>query len=588
MKFTRDKEIGRGTYGVIHSGEIKYKDERRERGAMKQIFHFNNIAGIGVFREIQILQTLSSRCIHFPKLLGVFFDTFKDKSRSKCIKKEEYLTFATELLSFSGESAFGKVKCNIHTLVDMASQLICAVAFMHSKFITHRDIKPANILLSFDPKGKPLLKLCDFGLSQFLSSSARSTPGTNSPWYRAPEICWKTPKYGANSDVWAVGVTIYEMLTGMVLTGTEVSDDQTLFYRILEVNPNQWTEDVHTLYKMSSSAHFLINGSNASTTLPPGQILMNKFRSSVYYRDIDHSIWVKFEEILKKCLNYNFSERISCWALLSDPIFDSVRPHIDEVKSELIRTRIHEIINFSVPLDINTVKVSILENFIQKTRGAVPIRHMFHAADLANRVFSSKEFDTENEKPALVTTACIYFFHKYFAVMTIPDDIDHFFEGINGYSFGKLRSIEKEIDTLKLEYENLKVDSVKSMGNEEYQIALIGMNNKLADLDAQRLDLEIPFHQLCRWIYDFELKMLKVLFSTFHVFRPGVYEMSEEYGQVLTHDTAMILFSNFIRMSEWNGNTFRFMYRHLYHKYINPTYNFVPFSQMLQKNLVVV
>jgi serine/threonine protein kinase len=573
MKFTRDKEIGSGTYGTVYSGEVRYKDGKKERGAMKKIYHCNNIAGIGVFREIQILQMLSSRCTHFPKLIGIFFDDYKRKSRNNTIRKEEYLTFITEILSYSGEKAFGVIPCTINTLIDMSSQLICAVAFMHSKFITHRDIKPANILLSFDNRGKPLLKLCDFGLSQFLSNSTQSTPGTNSPWYRAPEICWRTPKYGSSSDVWAVGVTIFQMLTGSYFVESQSADDQHLFYKILEVNPNQWTSEIHEFYKRSSSTHFLINGSTNPVTLSAGENLLVKFKKSPYYRESDDPVWLKFQEFVTKCLNYNFSERISCWALLSESIFDPVREHISEIKAEIKTSKTIEIVNFSVPEEINLVKIRVLENFIKITRGRIPIRHMFHSADLANRVFSSPVFLKESNNPELITAACIYFFHKYFSVITIPDDVDYFFEGIGGYTFIELRNIEKDIIKQKIEQQRIK-EETKNISFEQYQINLAEVNNKLVKLDSERLELEESYHRLCEWIYNFELKMLREIFYSFHIFRTTVYEMAEEYRQILSNEQAVIIFREYIKISEWN-NTYRFMYRQLYHKCIDKDFKFV-------------
>lgn len=71
----------------------------------------------------------------------------------------------------------------------------------------HRDIKPANILL----KGG-LAKLADFG---FVTKEAVSTVNVGSPLYMSPEAL-SYSKYSEKSDIWAVGVSIFELLSGQV------------------------------------------------------------------------------------------------------------------------------------------------------------------------------------------------------------------------------------------------------------------------------------------------------------------------------------------------------------------------------------
>jgi serine/threonine protein kinase len=85
--------------------------------------------------------------------------------------------------------------------------------YLHSNKILHRDLKSANILI--DAKGN--VKLSDFGCSGQFSESANSEEFFDSlkgtlPWM-APEVVLQQ-KYGKKADVWSLGCTLLEMVTG--------------------------------------------------------------------------------------------------------------------------------------------------------------------------------------------------------------------------------------------------------------------------------------------------------------------------------------------------------------------------------------
>jgi tRNA A-37 threonylcarbamoyl transferase component Bud32 len=96
----------------------------------------------------------------------------------------------------------------------LVRQLAQAVDWVHRRQIIHRDLKPANVLLAAD--GTP--KIADFGLARMLDGATALT-GTGSvlgtPEYMAPEqAAGKNREVGPAADVWALGVLLYEMLTG--------------------------------------------------------------------------------------------------------------------------------------------------------------------------------------------------------------------------------------------------------------------------------------------------------------------------------------------------------------------------------------
>ncbi len=93
--------------------------------------------------------------------------------------------------------------------IEIAAHVLDALAFARTKHICHRDIKPANILIGTDG----CVMLTDFGIADHLDTKSVMVGG-GSPAYMAPEVFAPTPQMDYQSDVWSVGVVLYEMLSG--------------------------------------------------------------------------------------------------------------------------------------------------------------------------------------------------------------------------------------------------------------------------------------------------------------------------------------------------------------------------------------
>ena len=111
-----------------------------------------------------------------------------------------------------------------------ARQLFIALTHMAKHKVIHADIKPDNILVSADYS---VVKICDFG-SAMLSTDPDNdpTPYLVSRFYRAPEIILGLP-YGFPCDLWAIGVTLYELFCGRVMFPGSTNND--MLRRIMTV-----------------------------------------------------------------------------------------------------------------------------------------------------------------------------------------------------------------------------------------------------------------------------------------------------------------------------------------------------------------
>merc|ERR1712224_850768 len=98
----------------------------------------------------------------------------------------------------------------------VVSNLVEAVAYIHSKGIMHRDLKPENILL-VSKNSDTDIKISDFGLAKiskdFPHRLPRSESICGSDFYLAPEVI-RQEEYGREIDIWAVGVITYALLSG--------------------------------------------------------------------------------------------------------------------------------------------------------------------------------------------------------------------------------------------------------------------------------------------------------------------------------------------------------------------------------------
>jgi serine/threonine-protein kinase len=107
---------------------------------------------------------------------------------------------------------------SVELAVDLVMQACEGLAEAHSAGIVHRDLKPANLFLTETVSGRPLVKILDFGICKLANdrdapSLTKANELLGTPRYMSPEQLGASRDADARTDIWALGVILYELLT---------------------------------------------------------------------------------------------------------------------------------------------------------------------------------------------------------------------------------------------------------------------------------------------------------------------------------------------------------------------------------------
>jgi eukaryotic-like serine/threonine-protein kinase len=203
-----DYEVVRvlGTGGLGEVYEVRHAISQRAE-AMKVLLPDQRAAaemGERFRREIQMLGALSH-----PNIASLHNAFYYDGQ----------LIMVMELIS--GETLRSKsirTPLSIPQVLVYARQILSALDYAHNRNVVHRDIKPSNIMITTEDE----IKLLDFGIAISDRSAELTAPGfvVGSISYMSPEQI-SGDKATTRSDIYAVGVTLYEVLTGRLpVSGT--------------------------------------------------------------------------------------------------------------------------------------------------------------------------------------------------------------------------------------------------------------------------------------------------------------------------------------------------------------------------------
>jgi eukaryotic-like serine/threonine-protein kinase len=190
-KYRIVSSLGSGGFGSVYLAEDTWIDKK----VAIKVPHKQNLDFSELLKEPRLLAALSH-----PNIVAVLT---AEKQDDVFFIVMEYVPGETLEDTIVRDGALDLTRA-----LDFTCQICNAVDHAHRVGVLHRDLRPGNMLIS----DAGLLKVTDFGTARFLEIAAHGTTVIGSPPYMAPEQFHGKAVFA--SDVYSVGVTMYQMLTG--------------------------------------------------------------------------------------------------------------------------------------------------------------------------------------------------------------------------------------------------------------------------------------------------------------------------------------------------------------------------------------
>jgi serine/threonine-protein kinase len=206
-KYRVERVLGEGGMGVVLAATNEALNQKVAIKLLRQGVLENTEAITRFNREARAAAKLKSEHVARVLDVGVLPD------------KRQYMVL--EMLEGADLSALidDPRPIDIGIAVDYVLQACEAIAEAHAAGIVHRDLKPKNLFLTKRVDGRDLVKVLDFGISKVEGESAadmqltRTTEVIGSPSYMSPEQLRSSRNVDVRTDIWALGVILYELIT---------------------------------------------------------------------------------------------------------------------------------------------------------------------------------------------------------------------------------------------------------------------------------------------------------------------------------------------------------------------------------------
>ncbi|MGH7496097.1 MAG: protein kinase domain-containing protein [bacterium] len=198
-KFRIEAVLGEGGMGVVY----RARDMVLERQVALKMIHREYTPNEISFQRFWVEARILARLEH-PNIVQVHDLLEHEGTWFIVMQFVEGLTLA-QVIEREGPLPYQRVST-------ICKQILSALGYAHRAGVIHRDIKPGNVILTLEGA----VKVADFGLAKYERSPAltQSSSVAGTPYYMSPEQVKNLANVDHRSDLYAIGMTLYEMLTG--------------------------------------------------------------------------------------------------------------------------------------------------------------------------------------------------------------------------------------------------------------------------------------------------------------------------------------------------------------------------------------
>ncbi|MFO0738044.1 MAG: protein kinase [Labilithrix sp.] len=292
-RYVVEKVLGSGGMGVVATARYPELQQRVAIKFLRPEHASNAILNARFMREARLAARVKSE--HFVRVFDI----------GKLPNGVPYLVM--ELLTGHdlADELIAHGAMEVEAGLEWVLQALVGLAEIHALGVVHRDLKPSNLFIS-EAAGKRMVKVLDFGISKENAKSDSGAPLTSTdnllgtPQYMSPEQVRASKDVDARSDIWSVGVILYELLTARRPFTSDENATGELFAKVLYIDP-------------------------------------------VKPREHRPSIPVDLEAVIMKCLARDRTERYEDVAALAEALRAFIAPssalHVDAVKQALASRR---------------------------------------------------------------------------------------------------------------------------------------------------------------------------------------------------------------------------------------------------------
>ena len=195
--------IGTGGMGAVYRAH----DSALDRIVALKVIHPNLASDAEVRRRFAREAQLMRSLVH-PHVVAVYDFIHEDNFLAIVMEHVDGPTLAREIARWDGNMPYAEIRA-------IMSAVLSAMAEAHQRGVVHRDLKPDNVLLRMDQQ-QPLPKVVDFGVAKILEGTTYTVTGAmlGTCKYMAPEQVERPELLSYPADVYSLGVTLFEMVTG--------------------------------------------------------------------------------------------------------------------------------------------------------------------------------------------------------------------------------------------------------------------------------------------------------------------------------------------------------------------------------------